>query len=406
MSLKSLVLAGLVAASAAVLQAGQRKPQKPPEPPPIAPLVMSRLLDTYAAGQFDEAVREVEQAPERIGLNLRAHWSLEGTEWINAAPDQRPRRLLVAAAFALETENLRVEKGEWGHVSGEPPCPGTCVLDWAQARLVERGPAADPAEKAWYLAVAALAGGVRDWRFLQRAMPAQPPRSNPAMPNGVPPVLGGLTERALLRFPDDPEIRLEQALAALGRFSTTVDGGRLTGDLGSMIIVNTGPGAGVRPAGSTVAPREVARDMMQSLVSDPTVGPEAQMRLGYFQWAVLEDGAAQRSLKQAAERAPANSEVRYLSRFLLGWMAMQAGRTDDAIPEFQAALLARPDSQSAALSLATLNLQKGEATQAYATMRASIDKRKTDDDPWRLFLYGHHPMLADRMKALRAEVRK
>ena len=391
MSVKPFLMAALVAAAVAVPQAGQRKPQKPPEPPPIAPLVVSRLLDTYAAGRFDEAVREVAQAPERIGVNLRQHWSLEGLAWIDAVPAERPRRLLVAAALALETENLRVEHGEWGFTNGEPPCTGTCVLDWAQARLVERGPA-DAAERAWYLAAASLAGGVRDWRYLQRTLP----------PNAPPTVLSGLTERALLRFPGDPQIRLEQAIAASGRFNTTVDGGRLVNDPGAMVIT-------MGPVGRSMAalpPREAAAALLEALVPDPSVGPEAQTRLGYLRWVLGEDTAATRALKQAAERATSDSDVRYLARFLLGWIALQAGKSDEAIPELQAALLARPDSQSAALALATLTLQKGEATQAYATARASIDHRNTDDDPWRLFLYGHHPMLQARIAALRAEVKR
>jgi len=397
MSLKPIAMAALVVASATALSAGQRKPPKPPEPPPIAPLVVSQLLDTYRAGRFDEAVRAVENAPDRIGVNLRPHWSLDSRPWIDAVPADRSKRLLTAAALALETEGIRVERGEWGHVSGEILCPGTCVLDWAQSLLVERG-AADAAEKSWYLAVASLVGGVRDWRYLQRAPPPTPPQNAP--PGAI---MAGLTERALLRFPGDPQIRLEQALAAAGRFSTTLEGARLVNDPTNMVITFGGPGAGVRSA-PTLPPREAAAAMLEALVPDTTVGAEAQMRLGYLRWALLDDPAAQRALQQAAERSPVDSDVRYLSRFLLGWIALQAGKPEDAIPQLEAALLARPDSQSAALALATLRLQKGEATQAYATARASIDKRRTDDDPWRLFLYGHHPLLQSRMAAFRAAV--
>jgi thioredoxin-like negative regulator of GroEL len=84
---------------------------------------------------------------------------------------------------------------------------------------------------------------------------------------------------------------------------------------------------------------------------------------------------------------------------------MQASRYDEASIELEAALLARPDSQSAALALATLELQRGDAAKAFTTAQATIDKRRTDDDPWRLFLYGHHPMLKDKIAALRAQVK-
>lgn len=410
MSARLFVVAALVAASAAVLH-GQKQPppRKVEPPPPIAPLVLADVLDTYAAGRFDEAVRAVATLGDTVGRNLRAHWSLEGRAWIDAAPAERPRRLLVAAALALENETVRAERGDWGFVVGDPPCGGTCALDWAQALLVERG-SADAAEHAWYLAVASLAGGVRDWRYLQRAPPPAPPRNAPAnaLPPGVPPPpppLPGLTERALLRFPGDPPLRLEQALAAAGRFSTTIDGGRLTADPTGFVITIGGPGSGIRST-APMPPREAAAAMLEALVSDPAVGAEAQMRLGYLRWALGDDAAAKRALQQSADRAAADSDVRYLARFLLGWIALQAGDSDAAIPELEAALLARPNSQSAALALGTLKLQHGESGAAYETARASIDHRNTDDDPWRLFLYGHHPLLASRMAALRAEVKK
>jgi tetratricopeptide (TPR) repeat protein len=388
---------------------GQRKPppKKVEPPPPIAPLVLSQVLDTYAAGRFDVAVREVAQAGDTIGRNLRAHWSLEGRAWIDAAPAaERPLRLLVAAALVLESETVRVERGDWNFVVGDPPCGGPCALDWAQSLFVERGPA-DAAEHAWYLAVASLAGGVRDWRYLQRVPPPNPPPNAPPRAGfpAPPPVLPGLTERALLRFPNDPFLRLEQAIAAAGRFSTTVDGGRLTSDPGNIVITMGGPGSGIRST-SALPPREVAANMLDALVADPVVGAEAQMRLGYLRWVLGADQAAKRLLKQAAERSAGNADVQYLARFLLGWIALQAGDADTAVPELEAALRARPDSQSAALALATLDLQRGEAGKAYDTARASLDHRNTDDDPWRLFLYGHHPLLSSRVAALRAEVRK
>lgn len=105
---------------------------------PIAPLDLARLLDTYAAGRFDDAVREVAQAGDEVGRHLRRHWSVTGRAWIDVNPADRPHRALVAAALALETEQVRVERGDWG-VSGMPLCAGPSVLDWAQTQLVVRG---------------------------------------------------------------------------------------------------------------------------------------------------------------------------------------------------------------------------------------------------------------------------
>ena len=98
--------------------------QKKKEVPlrPIAPLDLRRTLDLYAEGRFDEAVQAVARAGDEVGRNLRRHWPVTGRAWIDAEPGGRPRRLLAAAALALETENLRAERGDWG-VSDDPRVP-------------------------------------------------------------------------------------------------------------------------------------------------------------------------------------------------------------------------------------------------------------------------------------------
>lgn len=386
-------IAGLVAltvASAAPL--AQKKPEPPKPPPSIAPLEMARLLETYASGHFDEAVEAVAKAGDTVGKNVRARWTLDVMQWIGADPPNRAQRRLVAAAFALETENVRVERGDWGNTSGEVHCVGTCVLDWAQTQLVERGPA-DAAEHAWYLAAAALAGGVRDWRYLQR----------PATPRAQPPIPAGLMDRALDRFPDDPRLRLEQAIAAASRYAVTIDGDRYATSPLPGVVVNINGMRGGALAAQRPTAREQAVMMLAALTEDPVVGVEARIRLGYLHWAVRDDTSAHAELTRAAAGAK-ETDDRYLAEFLLGWIAMQAGNAAAAVPHLDAALAARPDSQSAAVALAALALQQGDSTRAHDIVQSSLDKRPTDVDPWRLILYGHHPHLAARIAELRKRV--
>src|SRR3954471_15519851 len=141
---------------------------QPKVPPlrPIAPLDLGGALDTYASGRFEAAVNMVASAGDEAGRTRRRHWAVDGEQWIAADPAHGPQRRLAAAALALETEHLRAERGPW-RISDSPPCAAGCVLDGAQLLLVNRG-APDSAEHAWYLAAASLAGGVRDWRYLQR----------------------------------------------------------------------------------------------------------------------------------------------------------------------------------------------------------------------------------------------
>jgi tetratricopeptide (TPR) repeat protein len=301
----------------------------------------------------------------------------------------------VAAAFALETENVRVERGDWGITTHDVHCAGTCVLDWAQARLVDRGPA-DAAERTWYLAAAALAGGVRDWRYLQR----------PASPRAQPPIPAGLMDRALERFPTDPALRLERALAVANRFTVVVEGDRYSTALPPGVIVNLNGLRGQGASGLAARPnaRDQAATMLAELVEDPAVGVEARIRLGYLQWAISNDAAANDELTRAAADAK-DPDERYLAEFLLGWFAMLDDRASVAIPHLQAALAARPNSHSAAVALAAVTLQSGDAARAFDIAQSSLDVRPNDLDPWRLFLYGHHPRLSGLLGQLRKQVR-
>lgn len=360
--------------------------------PPIAPLDLARVLDVYAAGQFDDAVLAVARAGDDVGRNLRRHWEVTGQQWIDADPARRPQRLLVAAALALETEDVRAERGDW-RTTDRPPCAAACVLDWAQLQLARRGEP-DRAEHAWYLAAAALAGGVRDWRYLQQAV--EPSRASRITP--------GLLNRALTRFPGDAALRLDQGIAAASRFSITADGATrnrnsalpltLLGgrdDLRNLVITRLGT-------------PESAAAMLADIATDPVVGAEARLRLGYLHWAEGHDDAARTELAKAVAQASA-ADVRYLAQFLLGSIAMRGGDAVSAIPWLEAALATRPGSQSAAIALASLELQRGNADKAHEIARASLDERRADADPWRLFLYGHHPQLRARIAELRRQVK-
>jgi tetratricopeptide (TPR) repeat protein len=371
--------------------AGQ-KAKKPTPLPSIAPLDLPQALDLYAGGDFDRAVRMVAQAGDEVGRHLRPHWAITARQWIDADPARRAQRILAAAALALETEQIRQERGDWRASEGDPACPAACVLDWAQIQLVQRG-APDAAERAWYLAAAALAGGVRDWHYLERAVD---PRRSPAL-------IPGLMDRALARFPDDAPLRLERALAAAGRFNLVVDGARRMPPGAPGMPVYFGRGQGVLPRPRTDA-ATAATNMLAALVDDPLIGAEARMRLGYLHWTAGRNDEARQELIAAAGQA-GDADVRFLAHFLHGWIAAAAGDGAAAIEPLQAALKARPGSQSAAVVLAAVELQRGSADTAHEIAQATLDQRGADVDPWRLFLYGHHPQWAARLALLRGEVK-
>jgi hypothetical protein len=352
--------------------------------PPRA-LDLTELLDTYAAGRHDEALGRISAAGDDARGTLRLDWPVAGRQWIDATPEDRRRRMLIAAALALEAESIRAERGDWTLPTSVcqsyrellVPVQGgsaNCVMQWAYAVVTERL-TPDEAEKAWLLAAAALAGGVRDWRLLH-VPPSAPPSRSQAR---------GLIDRALDRFPGDPELRFQQALASASRFTTTVDGGRAV-----FQPMRLSPRGGEADAAA----------MLGDLADDPRVGPEAQLRLGYLHWVMSRDADAAAALADAAARA-ADADLRYLAHFLIGWTALQRGDLAAARPSLAAALDTRPNSQSAAVALAAIDLKEGEAARAYDRARASLDDKTKADDPWRLFLYGHHPKLPVLVAELR-----
>lgn len=141
-------------------------------------------------------------------------------------------------------------------------------------------------------------------------------------------------------------------------------------------------------------------EMFGALVNDPRVGAEAHLRLGFLQWVLNRDDEAALSLREAATRA-GDVELKYLAQFLIGWTALQRGDLAAARTSLAAALETRPNSQSAAIALAAIDLKEGDAGRGYERARSALDNPSKADDPWRLFLYGHHAQWPARLAELR-----
>ena len=354
------------------------------------------LLDAYAQGQHDEALTPVRQANRDRARTFRLQLVLRGSQWVHLVAADRHRRALAAAAFALEVERIRAERGEWT-VSDEKDCAGRCVIEWGRALLQTRG-AADEGERVWFLASIALAGGVRDWTFLQA--PLSPPS----------PKIGerGHAHHALARFPDEARFRLARAVAlasrhaVTGEMETPRDGARTTPVASG--VVNFVPRAAVI-LGAIEQRRmglfEYAKEAMETLVSDASVGDEARIRLGYLHW-VRGDAEKALAAERAAAAATKDPDLKYVANFLAAQAAQALGDLAAAEAYYRAALGARPQSQSATLGLAALLYLRGEAREAHDLVEASRTGRPRDDDPWRMFLYGDFP----RLPMLVAELRR
>jgi tetratricopeptide (TPR) repeat protein len=401
--------------------------------PAAADLDVVALLELYESGRFDDAIARITAAGDRESRALRTQLRTEGSEWIDKARPNHARRLLVTAALALELEVLRVERNDWGssnptgnvffHPSGRfrpiilsPSCQGACMLEWARTLLVERG-SADAAVRAWFHGALALTEGHRDWRNVYTLLGPEAPAPGRA-----------LAHEAITAFPDEPWFQFDRALAMAARYNVTRDGvapgsaaiapaetvlervvsvGRF--QTANRTVTRMRLGAGQAPeTGTANMPFSQPVSALEELVrlsSDPVVGVDAQIRLGYLHWATGNSDAAQTTLKTAAEVAD-TADRRYLAHFLAGWIALRDGRDDAARESLAGALEARPNSQSATLALASLELKQGDADIAHARAESSLAERPRDDDPWRLFLYGRFPDLSRLIAEMRERVRR
>ena len=304
-------------------------------------------------------------------------------------------------------------------------CNGACVLSWARGLFVERG-APDAAEHAWWMASIALAQGVRDTGFLLPPVPFSPALAAAAKLNRIPTdTTAGHLAAALSRFPNDPEFRLANAVALAARYEITTDAaprspaaGGGSSDLGPERVTgrSTSRGSGA-PSPMPVSPTsaQINRNRyaelppivseLEAVANDPaasvTVRTEARIRLGYIHWATGDNERALAALTAAGESAP-SADLRYLAHYLAGVVLELLADTEGAMRAYEAALAARPHSQSASLKLAVLRQLRGDASGAHALAQDSLDARPADADPWRQFLYGHYP----QFPALMAEVRR
>ena len=383
---RTVFVSRTVAALAAGLWLGTWAVAAQPDRPGIG-----TLLDRYAAGQFDEAMKPVAAATRQQARTLRTALVSTGHRWIHAEPDDLRHRILSAAAFALEFEAIRAETGDWDQAPAF--CMGRCGLEWACTILRARGEA-DDAERVWHRASFALAGGVRDWSFLITPLTAPTPRTR----------LSGHVLHALARIPDDPHARLARAVATASRHIVAEEMNAPRPDERASEVPTLPP---LRPfvaelvASRTQTSLVYAQQQFIALLEDPAVGPEARMRLGYLLWRAGQHEQAL-AAELSAAGATTDANLRYLSYFIAGLTSQSAGSLPEAEALYAKALEARPESQSATIALAALQYLRGDAGSAYDAIEASRAKRPHDDDPWRLFLYGDYPQLQARI----ADVRK
>ena len=129
------------------------------------------------------------------------------------------------------------------------------------------------------------------------------------------------------------------------------------------------------------------------------------MRLAYLHWRLAEYVDAIATARLAIANSTTTADQKYVAGMIAAQAAQTAGQFDESERFYGEALALRPGSQSASIGLAALRFFRGDAATAYDLIERARTARPQDDDPWRLFLYGDHPHLAERIAMLRTAVR-
>ncbi|HKV99725.1 MAG TPA: hypothetical protein VJN96_07870 [Vicinamibacterales bacterium] len=311
-------------------------------------------LQTYERARFDVAVHEA-----ALGKSVDAYgkaYRNDARAWIDSDPAARPRRRLIAAAFALEVAKIRFDADakSWETLRD--------TIEWSceQLRLNSmplRG------EHEWYLASVALAQ-----RTLSRRWLTGLPDSNGAVWH---------LDHAQARFPDEARFRLVRAE------SQAFDADRNLSSRARIAAITspTGRGGPIAQAQS-----DNAISSFRELVNDLRVAPDAEIRVAHL----LLSADRYTSALEHAQRAATitdDAQTRYVAFVLEGKAYEMLDRPADAGRAYAAALAVMPRAQSAALALSSLLLLSNQAQQAYDLAERSL-AASVSDDPWRLYYYG------------------
>lgn len=308
-------------------------------------------LDKYVSGDYTGAISQL--------TYLGGFSTVDADEWIRKGGSaETDRRRLIAASLALE---VTAAKDSW---------PIT-LIEWACDGFKNAGPATVN-EGVWMRASVALAEFDGMWAVL----------STDAH-------LG----HALTRFPDDPHFQLARAfVAAAVAAEPAVTTGTTVTDQTPMAfdrLAARAPDAATDPGGKRAAAFDRAAAMLRPLVGDPVVGAEAHLRLGDLELRLGHKDVAAEEFQRASAAAATDPFVSYLSRMFLAWTNADAGRVDDAVAGYRAALTVVPHARSATTLLGALLMVHGRIDDAESlTSDFLSSSHAVADDPWQLYPRG------------------
>lgn len=342
-------------------------------------LVVTELLDQYAAGQFDDVTDEL--GKDLNFEELLKQLKRDAPAWLDAGgPEDRARRELAAATFALEAARADAWR-EWKWVVKQPKMcaegvggcyeplnvlfwrPPPLLIEWA-CELLRKDETPRAMERWWQLAALAVAQRSEDVAFLV----------------GDPEIGKGRNAGEIINTQDEIKHldHVQKRFPAEARFMLA---------------------------------QGIARDRMwdddatkaySAVIDDHDVGGEAAMRLGAMFARQGSKPDAANYMFDRAERQTRDPYVIYLVRYFRAQMLEQQKKLEAAQASYRGAAAAWPHGQAATLALASGLFRDGKRSEAFELTEAMLEAKDPLFDPWREYVHADDrfwPFLLGKLRA-------
>jgi tetratricopeptide (TPR) repeat protein len=315
-------------------------PAPPPPPIPREPRTLGELTDAYARGAFPNVANGLRRAgdPERLLREFREG----GNPW-PAAPQRE-------AAFVVEL----AETGLFA-TGNDARKEATSLLE-RFTRFVRHPLGPTEFERQWHLTVVMLLQGTL------RPGLAQP-----------------FVDRALARFPSDPQFLLARAIVS---------------ELDYQHFRSAG---GIRLAPSL----DEVRKNYEAAMAAPPVATEARIRLALRLHMIRQSKEALALLDATTADPVQTPTLAYLRELFRGHALGALDRPDDAMTAYREALLIIPPGQAARVALMRRLLERGNSADAEALADLVQTERSPALDPWWMYWQGQYRMYPQAIARLR-----
>jgi hypothetical protein len=380
-------------------------------------LDISTLLDQYARGDYDGAIRAAMYSGPATPTAFRHDLEQDAPRWAASdGPSSVARRRLVAATFTIDVAHaaytgiVQTAGGQPGQDvwllglrtqtdATWPTLRG--IVEWACTWL-RSAPAEQPLEREWFLASVQLFRDFHDLdvsRFGGLGM-------TDLDGNMVGGELQGHLLHAVARFPNEPWLRVVNA-ERLGkseeslshRWELTMEAYQKIKGFREASV--RGPDAERQQEAAMMSDLLEMKRRLLPLEAQPSVRAEVHVHLGCIALMCAQHDEARQYF---GDVDPWTSDpcLRFLGHYLRGRVDEIDGRRSDAERSYREAIALMPHAQSGLTSLAELLSLDGRRAEAVTLAQQAVSVPASSIDPWTELVIGHGcTRWPDFMNALR-----